>query len=99
MYSCSAQVLSGFHKRGIACLAFSASGALLATVGLDDDHSVAVYSVAGVTRQHYSTPSSCTNCIVMIMLIGYLPVHNHMLLLLFCEGRYLSAKVPVYSIV
>jgi hypothetical protein len=43
------QVLSGFHKRGIACLAFSASGALLATVGLDDDHSVAVHSVAGDT--------------------------------------------------
>jgi WD40 repeat protein len=48
------QVLSGFHKRGIACLAFSASGALLATIGLDDDHSVAVYSVAGVTRHLYS---------------------------------------------
>jgi hypothetical protein len=52
------QVLSGFHKRGIACLAFSASGALLATVGLDDDHSVAVYSVAGVTRHHFSTSTT-----------------------------------------
>ncbi|KAG5190289.1 quinon protein alcohol dehydrogenase-like superfamily [Tribonema minus] len=44
------KVLSGLHKRGIACLSFSASGAILATTGLDDDHTLAVYSVTGIDR-------------------------------------------------
>ena len=35
--------LSGFHKRGICLLAFSNSGNMLATVGMDNDHSIAVY--------------------------------------------------------
>ena len=34
--------LKGFHKRGVSLLAFSADGQKLASVGLDDDHSVAV---------------------------------------------------------
>eukprot|EP00636_Phaeomonas_parva_P008104 CAMPEP_0118868616 /NCGR_PEP_ID=MMETSP1163-20130328/12066_1 /TAXON_ID=124430 /ORGANISM="Phaeomonas parva, Strain CCMP2877" /LENGTH=2540 /DNA_ID=CAMNT_0006803335 /DNA_START=188 /DNA_END=7810 /DNA_ORIENTATION=- len=37
------QVMQGFHRRGVSNLAFSASGALLASVGLDDDHSIAIY--------------------------------------------------------
>ena len=36
-------VLGGFHAGGVAHVAFSHSGDLLATVGLDADHSVAVY--------------------------------------------------------
>jgi hypothetical protein len=36
-------VLAGLHKRGVSLLAFSNDGNLLATVGLDGDHCVAVY--------------------------------------------------------
>jgi microtubule-associated protein-like 6 len=37
--------IQGFHKRGVCCLAFSASGAFLASVGLDENHSMAIYDV------------------------------------------------------
>ena len=33
----------GFHRRGICLLAWSPSGRMLASIGLDDDHSLAVY--------------------------------------------------------
>eukprot|EP00003_Mantamonas_plastica_P007140 TRINITY_DN1595_c0_g1_i1.p1 TRINITY_DN1595_c0_g1~~TRINITY_DN1595_c0_g1_i1.p1 ORF type:complete len:1924 (+),score=719.51 TRINITY_DN1595_c0_g1_i1:2008-7779(+) len=36
--------LKGFHKRGIAALDFSPDGEMLATVGIDDNHSIAVYN-------------------------------------------------------
>ena len=39
------QVIKGFHRRGVCALSFSGSGALLASVGLDDDHSIAVHRV------------------------------------------------------
>ena len=39
----TATVLEGFHRRAIAHLKFSADGSLLASVGQDDFHSVAVY--------------------------------------------------------
>jgi microtubule-associated protein-like 6 len=35
--------IQGFHKRAVVALSFSEDGALLASVGDDDDHSVAVY--------------------------------------------------------
>eukprot|EP00741_Cyanophora_paradoxa_P015979 tig00000042_g15425.t1 len=35
--------LKGFHKRGVCALAFSANGTRLVSVGLDDDHTVAVW--------------------------------------------------------
>eukprot|EP00741_Cyanophora_paradoxa_P020672 tig00021289_g19953.t1 len=35
--------LKGFHKRGVCALAFSTNGTRLASVGLDDDHTVAVW--------------------------------------------------------
>eukprot|EP00051_Salpingoeca_urceolata_P007134 m.94665 g.94665 ORF g.94665 m.94665 type:complete len:1961 (-) comp15130_c0_seq1:316-6198(-) len=36
-------VLRGFHKRGVCSLDFSPNGKMLASVGLDADHSIAVY--------------------------------------------------------
>lgn len=39
--------IKGFHKRGVSQLAFNRSGALIASVGLDNDHSVAVYRLDG----------------------------------------------------
>lgn len=36
-------ICQGFHRRGVCLLAWSPSGRMLASVGLDDDHSVAVY--------------------------------------------------------
>ena len=35
--------IEGFYKRAITCLAFSTDGNKIATVGLDDNHSIAVY--------------------------------------------------------
>jgi WD40 repeat protein len=35
--------LVGFHKRGISQLAFSIAGHKLASIGMDDDHSIAIY--------------------------------------------------------
>lgn len=37
------QTLSGFHKRAVTTLSFSPDGRHLASVGCDDDHSIAVY--------------------------------------------------------
>ncbi|CAM9383512.1 unnamed protein product [Laminaria digitata] len=37
------QTLSGFHKRAITALSFSPDGLGLASLGCDDDHSIAVY--------------------------------------------------------
>ncbi|GMH62047.1 hypothetical protein TrLO_g8072 [Triparma laevis f. longispina] len=39
--------MSGFHKRGVNLLTFSADGNLVYSVGMDDDHSVAVYRAGG----------------------------------------------------
>jgi microtubule-associated protein-like 6 len=36
--------IGGFHRRGVNLLAWSPSGTMLATVGLDNDHSLAVYN-------------------------------------------------------
>lgn len=36
-------VLVGFHRRGVSLLAFSIQGHKLASVGMDDDHSIAIY--------------------------------------------------------
>ncbi|CAM9091671.1 unnamed protein product, partial [Phaeothamnion confervicola] len=40
--------LQGFHQKAVSQLAFSSDGATLASVGLDDDNSVAVYDWAAV---------------------------------------------------
>ncbi|ETV84876.1 hypothetical protein, variant [Aphanomyces astaci] len=40
-------VLSGFHKRGVSHVAFNTKGDLLATHGMDDDHSIAIYNLQG----------------------------------------------------
>lgn len=37
------QTLAGFHKRAITALSFSPNGRELASLGCDDDHSIAVY--------------------------------------------------------
>ena len=37
-------ILKGFHHRGISQLAFSDKGDNLASVGMDDDHSIAIYN-------------------------------------------------------
>jgi WD40 repeat protein len=39
--------IPGFHQRGICLLAFSEDGSRLASVGLDDDHSVAIHEWYG----------------------------------------------------
>mmetsp|Transcript_105800 Transcript_105800/g.182481 ORF Transcript_105800/g.182481 Transcript_105800/m.182481 type:complete len:736 (-) Transcript_105800:519-2726(-) len=39
------QEFAGYHQRAVVSVAFSADGSLLASVGLDDDHSIAVYDV------------------------------------------------------
>jgi len=39
--------LQGFHRRGVSHLAFSGDGSTLFSVGLDDDHSIAVYKITG----------------------------------------------------
>eukprot|EP00615_Pteridomonas_danica_P010405 CAMPEP_0114370960 /NCGR_PEP_ID=MMETSP0101-20121206/32942_1 /TAXON_ID=38822 ORGANISM="Pteridomonas danica, Strain PT" /NCGR_SAMPLE_ID=MMETSP0101 /ASSEMBLY_ACC=CAM_ASM_000211 /LENGTH=643 /DNA_ID=CAMNT_0001522831 /DNA_START=1165 /DNA_END=3094 /DNA_ORIENTATION=+ len=39
------KVISDFHTNGISRLCFSANGALLFSIGMDEDHSVAVHSV------------------------------------------------------
>ncbi|CAH1792746.1 unnamed protein product [Owenia fusiformis] len=36
-------VIRGFHKKGVCCVDFSCGGKLLLTVGIDDDHSLAVW--------------------------------------------------------
>ncbi len=36
-------VIKGFHTRGVCAVNFSCSGKLLLTVGLDDEHSIAVW--------------------------------------------------------
>jgi WD40 repeat protein len=36
-------VYKGFHERGVSLIQFSADGKLIYSVGMDDDHSVAVY--------------------------------------------------------
>jgi echinoderm microtubule-associated protein-like 6 len=36
--------LEGFHQRGVPAICFSSDGKKLASVGADDDHSVAIYS-------------------------------------------------------
>jgi len=38
--------LSGFHRQGVTLLAFTPCGTNLISVGLDDQHSIAVYSVS-----------------------------------------------------
>ncbi|CAM9841758.1 unnamed protein product, partial [Phaeothamnion confervicola] len=40
------RVIEGYHRNGVALLAFSAGGTLLASVGMDDDHCVAVHRIA-----------------------------------------------------
>ena len=39
--------MKGYHKRGVSLLTFSDDGKLLYSVGMDDDHSIAVYSSEG----------------------------------------------------
>eukprot|EP00760_Papus_ankaliazontas_P036533 PhM_4_TR8339/c5_g1_i1/m.73333 len=39
-------VLKGFHRRAVVSVSFSADGSKIASVGLDDDHSIAVYDWA-----------------------------------------------------
>ena len=47
--------LCGFHKRGVAAVDFAANSATLVSVGLDDEHSIAVYDVAKVSFSAYSS--------------------------------------------
>ena len=37
--------MKGFHKRGVSHLAFSTDNSVLFSIGIDDDHSIAVYSI------------------------------------------------------
>lgn len=37
------QLLSGYHKRAVVALSFSPDGRHLASLGCDDDHSIAIY--------------------------------------------------------
>ncbi len=43
-------VIKGFHRRAVLQLAFSPDGKLLASVGQDDDHSVAVWDWRAKTK-------------------------------------------------
>ncbi|ETW00430.1 hypothetical protein, variant [Aphanomyces invadans] len=40
-------VLSGFHQRGVSHVAFNCRGDLIATHGMDADHSLAIYNLQG----------------------------------------------------
>ena len=40
----SRRILEGFHKRAVSLLCFSDSGDLIASVGQDESHSIAVYN-------------------------------------------------------
>ncbi len=42
----SHQTLSGFHQRAITAVSFSRDGRHLASLGCDDDHSLAIYDWA-----------------------------------------------------
>lgn len=42
-YNAFWQTLSGFHRRVITALSFSRDGRHLASLGCDDDHSLAIY--------------------------------------------------------
>ena len=62
-------VLTGFHRRAVLQLAFSPDGKYLASVGQDDDHSVAVWDWAKKTKV-YSDRSDkvCIVCCVRFLL-------------------------------
>ena len=36
--------ISGFHTRGVCAMSFSPDGSLLATIGMDNEHSIAIYN-------------------------------------------------------
>lgn len=39
----SESVLKGFHTVAVSALAFSKNGKMIASVGMDNDHSIAIY--------------------------------------------------------
>ncbi|KDO20459.1 hypothetical protein SPRG_14331 [Saprolegnia parasitica CBS 223.65] len=39
--------MAGFHRRGVALVAFNSTGDLIVSHGMDDDHSLAIYSLQG----------------------------------------------------
>jgi WD40 repeat protein len=43
-------ILKGFHRRAVLLLAFSPNGKYLASVGQDDDHSVAIWDWRAKTK-------------------------------------------------
>ena len=43
-------ILKGFHRRAVLQLAFSPNGKYLASVGQDDDHSVAIWDWRSKTK-------------------------------------------------
>jgi len=54
--------IAGFHTRGVGHVAFNKSADLIASQGLDDDHSIAIYSLQGklVASSKASKQNVCT---------------------------------------
>jgi microtubule-associated protein-like 6 len=54
--------LRGFHERGVASVGFNKDGTKVATVGLDLDHSIAVWDWRKGTPPPYCCPYQCPYC-------------------------------------
>jgi WD40 repeat protein len=55
-------ILKGFHRRAVLLLAFSPNGKYLASVGQDDDHSVAIWDWRAKTKIYSDKSDKVFGC-------------------------------------